>query len=143
MRSLPATVVLLVMLCCFSLPSSSQVQTPEKNSGNGFSPQQQKWAVQWINKRLTLLMEDGLIKRIKCPENEDSYEVFVSPAWEAMTIEDKRSFLADFSLARQVTGHAPFLVIKSDGSGEMLAEVNGRGIFLFGGEGEYFSPRDR
>jgi len=133
-------VMLLAMVFYFLLLSSSWSQPLEKSAENGFTPQERKWAVQWINKRLSLLMEDGFIERIKCSENESSYEVFVSSAWDLLPVEEKKAFLADFSRARQITQHTPFLLVKRNDSGEVVAEVNRRGIFVFGGEGEYFYP---
>ena len=103
-----------------------------KGSGRRFSDGERQWAVEWINKKLALLMEDGLIKKIKCSENERSYEVFVSSSWRLLGGEAKRDFLRNLSRAREITGHSPYLVVKDSQSGELVAQVNEWGIFIFG-----------
>ena len=135
-------IILAAMVFCLSPLTSSWGETPAKSAENGFSAAERQWAVQWINQRLSLLMEDGFITRIRCSEDNSSYEVFVSSDWDFLSVEEKKTFLADFSRARQITGHSPLLVVKSNDSGEVVAQVNGRGIFVFGQEGEYFLPSE-
>ena len=105
-----------------------------------FSLKEKLWAAKWINEKLALLMEDGLIKRIKCPEDDSSYEVFVSSSWHLLSTEEKRDFLRNLSRAREITQHSPYLVIKDSESGEIVAQVDEWGILIFGEEGEQFLP---
>ena len=118
----------------------SQEKEAEKEIEDKFSKKEKQWAVRWITERLSLLMEDGLIKRIKCYEDDENYEVYVSSSWGFLTTEEKRRFLGDFSRAREITRHTPYLSLRDDETGEVLAKVNKWGIFIFEGSGEYFTP---
>ena len=105
-----------------------------------FSQKEKQWAVRWITDRLSLLMEDGLIKRIQCYSDDENYEVYVSSSWDFLGIEEKRRFLGDYSRAREITRHTPFLSVRDNDTGEVLAKVNKWGIFIFDESGEYFTP---
>ncbi len=132
-----------LLIPCSAFPQEDQgLQDKEvkKEAEDKFSLKEKQWAVRWITERLSLLMEDGLIKRIKCYEDDENYEVYVSSSWGFLTTEEKRRFLGDFSRAREITHHAPFLSVRDNETGEVLAKVNKWGIFIFQGAGEYFTP---
>ena len=132
-----------LLIPCSAFPQQDQGlqgKEAEKEAEDKFSLKEKQWAVRWIKDRLSLLMEDGLIKRIKCYENEENYEVYVSSSWGFLTTEEKRRFLGDFSRAREITKHTPFLSVRDNETGEVLAKVNKWGIFIFEGSGEYFTP---
>ena len=130
------------MPCCAfaqaELPSKEKEQEEQKEEK--FSLKEKQWAVRWITERLSLLMEDGLIKRIKCYEEDENYEVYVSSSWDFLTREEKKLFLRDFSRAREITLHSPYLSVRNNDTGEVLAKVNKWGILIFDELGEYFSP---
>ncbi|MDX1777905.1 MAG: hypothetical protein R3339_03430 [Thermodesulfobacteriota bacterium] len=141
-------IVVLFLISALLIPCSAfpqqdqklQEKEVEKETEDKFSLKEKQWAVRWITDRLSLLMEDGLIKRIKCYEDDENYEVYVSSAWGFLSIEEKKRFLADFSRAREITQHTPYLSVRDDETGEVLAKVNKWGIFIFEGSGEYFTP---
>jgi hypothetical protein len=132
-----------LLIPCFAYPQQDQgLQEKEavKEAEDTFSLKEKQWAVRWIRDRLSLLMEDGLIKRIQCYEDDENYEVYVSSSWGFLTTEEKRRFLGDFSRARKITRHTPFLSVRNNETGAVLAKVNKWGIFIFEGSGEYFTP---
>jgi hypothetical protein len=139
-------VVFLIAVLFFPGSALSQEGQPlqgnktDEEAEDKFSMKEKRWAVRWITDRLSLLMEDGLIKRIKCYADDENYEVYVSSSWDFLTTEEKRRFLGDFSRAREITRHAPFLSVRDNETGEVLAKVNKWGIFIFEGSGEYFTP---
>jgi len=106
-----------------------------------YTIEEKRWAVQWINERLALFMEDGLIKLIKCYKDDENYEVFVSSSWDFLSTEEKRVFLRDLSKAREITHHSPHLSVRNNDTGEVVAQVSRLGILIFDGTGEYFFPR--
>ena len=120
------------------IPSKETDQEDQKEEK--FSLKEKRWAVQWINERLSLFMEDGLIELIKCYEEDENYEVYVSSSWGFLTLEEKKRFLRDFSKAREITQQSPFLSVRNNDTGEVLAKVNKWGIFMFDESGEYFTP---
>lgn len=123
------------------LAAAAWAEPPGDQEQSGYSGQDTDWAVHWINNQLSLLMEEGLVTRIKPSSSGDSYTVFVSSAWQGLTAGQKETFLRDFSRARQLTLHSPYVTVKRDGSEQMIAEVNREGIFLYGEEQSFF-PRD-
>ena len=132
-----------LLIPCFAFPQQDQGlqdKETEKEAVDTFSLKEKQWAVRWITDRLSLLMEDGLIKRIQCYEDDENYEVYVSSSWVFLTTEEKRRFLEDFSRARKITRHTPFLSVRDNETGEVLAKVNKWGLFIFEGSGEYFTP---
>ncbi len=133
-------IVVLVLVLSFSCFFYSWAEPSAKRRGGKFSLKDKVWAAQWINEKLSLLMEDGFIKRIKCYENDSNYEVFVSPSWRLMSTEEKSGFLRNLSRAREIVQHSPYLVVKDNDSGEVVAQVNEWGILIFGKEGEQFLP---
>jgi len=130
-------IVILVSISSLSYFFYSQAESLTEGRVEKFSLKEKLWAVKWINEKLSLLMEDGLVKRIKCPDDDSSYEVFVSSSWHLLSTEEKRDFLRNLSRAREVTQHSPFLVIKESEGGEIVAQVNEWGILIFGEEGGF------
>lgn len=133
-------IVVCILLLTLSYFSSSQAEPWAGDKSKGFSLKEKLWAAKWINEKLSLLMEDGLIKKIKCYEDDNNYEVFVSSSWHLLSTEEKRDFLRNLSRAREITQHSPYLIIKNNESGEMLARVDEWGILIFGEGGEQFLP---
>ena len=141
-------IVVVILISALLIPCSAFPQEDQgvqkKKAGeeveDKFSLKEKQWAVQWITDRLSLFMEDGLIKRIKCYADDANYEVYVSSSWGFLTTEEKKRFLGDFSRAREITRHTPFLSVRDNETGEVLAKVNKWGIFIFEGSGEYFTP---
>ena len=129
--------VSVLSLCAFFTPRAAE---PIEEDGERFSLKEKLWAVKWINEKLSLLMEDGLIKRIKCFEDDRNYEVFVSSSWSLLDADEKSDFIRNLSRAREITQHSPYLVVKDNDSGEVVAQVNEWGILIFGKEGEQFLP---
>lgn len=129
--------VSVLSLCGFFTPRAAE---PIEEDGERFSLKEKLWAVKWINEKLSLLMEDGLIKRIKCFEDDRNYEVFVSSSWSLLDADEKSDFIRNLSRAREITQHSPYLVVKDNDSGEVVAQVNEWGILIFGKEGEQFLP---
>jgi hypothetical protein len=129
--------VSILSLSCFSF---SQAEPLAERKGEEFSLKEKLWAAKWINEKISLLMEDGLIRRIKCSEDDSNYEVFVSSSWHLLGTEEKRDFLSNLSRAREITQHSPYLVVKDNESGEVVAQVHEWGILIFGEEGEQFLP---
>ncbi len=134
-------VALLAALLFFHPAAASWAQTPGEKVESGDARQDAGWAVHWLNSRLSLLMEEGLITRIKPSDSRDSYTVFVSSGWQNFPMEEKETLLRDFSRARALTGHSPYMVLKMNGSEQMIAEVNKECIFIYGDQ-QSFSPRD-
>ncbi len=134
-------VLLLTALLFFHPVAASWAQTPGAKEESGDARQDAGWAVHWLNSRLSLLMEEGLITRIKPSSSGDSYTVFVSSGWQNFPREEKEALLRDFSRARLLTGHSPYMVLKMNGSEQMIAEVNKEGVFIYGDQ-QSFSPRD-
>ena len=134
-------IVILVSILSLSYFFYPQAEPLTEIRSKKFSLKEKLWAVKWINEKLSLLMEDGLIRRIKCPEDGSGYEVFVSSSWHLLSTEEKSDFLRNLSRAREITQHSPHLVIKSNESGEVVAQVNEWGILIFGEEGE--NPKDQ
>ena len=128
-----AALVSILSLPCF-FPARAEPLT--EKSGKEVSLKEKLWAAKWINEKLSLLMEDGLIKRIRCSKGDGRYEVFVSSSWHLLGTEEKRDFLANLSRAREITQHSPYLFIEDDESGAVVAQVNEWGILIFGEEGE-------
>ena len=128
----------VALVATLSLPcfSAARAEPLTESNGKEFSMKEKLWAVKWINEKLSLLMEDGLIKRIKCSKEDRNYEVFVSSSWHLLGTEEKRDFLANLSRAREITQHSPYLFIKDDESGAVVAQVDEWGILIFGEEGE-------
>jgi hypothetical protein len=124
-------VLLLTALLCFHLAVASWAQTSGGKEESGDARQDASWAVHWLNSRISLLMEEGLITRIKPSSSDDSYTVLVSSGWQNFPMEEKEAFLRDFSRARSLTGHSPYMVLKMNGSEQMIAEVNKEGIFIY------------
>jgi len=133
-------IFVFVVILSFSYFFSSQAVQPTEEEGEKFPLKEKLWAVKWINKKLSLLMEDGLIKRIKCYEDDKTYEVFVSSSWSLLDADEKSDFIRNLSRAREITQHSPYLVVKDNDSGEVVAQVNEWGILIFGKEGEQFMP---
>ena len=133
-------IFVFAMILSFSYFFSSQAVQPTGEEGEKFPLKEKLWAVKWINKKLSLLMEDGLIKRIKCYEDDKTYEVFVSSSWSLLDADEKSDFIRNLSRAREITQHSPYLVVKDNDSGEVVAQVNEWGILIFGKEGEQFLP---
>jgi hypothetical protein len=142
-RSFKVMLTGAIFFTCFVL---CRAEPPvEKTEATGaeedkYTIEEKRWAVQWINERLALLMEDGLIKLIKSYQDDENYEVFVSSSWDFLTAEEKRSFLRDLSRAREITRHSPYLAVRNNDTGEVVAQVNKWGILIFDATGEYFSP---
>lgn len=130
-------IVILVSILTFSCFFSFQAETLAERKGKKFSLKEKLWATKWINEKLSLLMEDGLVKKIKCSEDDSSYEVFVSSSWHLLGTEEKRDFLRNLSRAREITQHSPYLVIKDVESGAIVAQVDVWGILVFGEEREH------
>jgi hypothetical protein len=124
---------------CRAEPPVEKTETTEETESK-YTMEEKRWAVQWINERLALFMEDGLIKLIKCYKDDENYEVFVSSSWDFLTAEEKRVFLRDLSRAREITLHSPYLAVRNNDTGEVVAQVNKWGILIFDATGEYFSP---
>ncbi len=131
-----ALVSILSLPCFFS----ARAEPLTESNGSKFSLKEKLWAAKWINEKLSLLMEDGLIKRIRCSKDDSRYEVFVSSSWHLLGTQEKRDFLTNLSLAREITQHSPYLFIKDNDSGVVVAQVNEWGILIFGEEGEEFIP---
>ena len=132
---------ILVVLCIalFTLwyfPTSQAEEASAEQEGKEFTLKEKLWAAKWISEKLALLMEDGLIKKIKCYEDDSNYEVFVSSSWHLLSTEEKGDFLRDLSRAREITQHSPYLVVKDSESEEMVARVDEWGILVFGKGGE-------
>ena len=132
-------VILIFVLSLSTFPPSQAVQ-PTEEEGDKFPLKEKLWAVKWINEKLSLLMEDGLIKRIKCYEDDKTYEVFVSSSWSLLDADEKSDFIRNLSRAREITQHSPYMVVRDNDSGEVVAQVNEWGILIFGKEGEQFLP---
>lgn len=133
------------VVLCRAEPPVEQTETTEKAEEteeieDKYTIEEKRWAVQWINERLALLMEDGLITMIKCYQNDENYEVFVSSSWDFLTTEEKRVFLSDLSRAREITQHSPYFAVRNSDTGEVVAQVNKWGILIFDATGEYFFP---
>jgi hypothetical protein len=133
-------IFVFVVILSFSYFFSSQAERWAKEEGERFSLKEKLWAAKWINEKLALLMEDGLIKRIKCFKDDRNYEVFVSSSWSFLDADEKSDFIRNLSRAREITQHSPYLVVKDNDSGEVVAQVNEWGILIFGKEGEQFLP---
>lgn len=133
-------IIIFVSLLLLSCLFSSQAESSPEEKGKEFSLKEKVWAAKWISEKLSLLMEDGLIKRIKCSQDDESYEVFVSSSWHLLSTEEKRDFLSNLSRAREITKHSPYLVVKDNDSKEVVAQVNEWGILIFGEVGEQFIP---
>jgi len=143
-------IIVLVSFLVFSYIFSSQAkqlvegESKEHPLAEGESKEyplkEQLWAAKWISEKLSLLMEDGLIKKIKCYEDDSNYEVFVSSSWHLLGTEEKRDFLSNLSRAREITQHSPYLVVKDSENEGMVAKVDEWGILVFGEEGEKFLP---
>ena len=129
-----------LLIPCSAFPQPEKPLQEEETEEDKFSLKEKQWAVRWIGERLSLLMEDGLIKRIKCYADDENYEVYVSSSWDFLTLDEKKRFLRDFSRAREITRHSPFLSVRNDETGEVLAKVNKWGILIFDEKGEYFTP---
>jgi hypothetical protein len=142
-RSCKAMLTAAVFFACFVL---CRAEPPVEKTGvteeaeDRYTIEEKRWAVQWINERLALFMEDGLIKLIKCYKDDENYEVFVSSSWDFLATEEKRFFLRDLSRAREITQHSPQLAVRNNDTGEVVAQVNRLGILIFDGTGEYFFP---
>ena len=136
---LTAAVFFACLVLCRAEPPVEKREAPE-GAEDTYTIEEKRWAVQWINERLALFMEDGLIKLIKCYTNDENYEVFVSSSWDFLTTEEKRVFLRDLSRAREITQHSPQLAVRNNDTGEVVAQVNRLGILIFDGTGEYFFP---
>ena len=137
--------VVVFLIAALLIPCSAfaQAEKPlqeEETEEDKFSLKEKQWAVRWIGERLSLLMEDGLNKRIKSYAEDENYEVYVSSSWDFLTLDEKKRFLRDFSRAREITRHSPFLSVRNDETGEVLAKVNKWGILIFDEKGEYFTP---
>jgi hypothetical protein len=141
MKSNKIAALVLAAFLCLHPAAASWAQTSGAKDESGAARQDADWAVHWINSRLSLLMEEGLITRIKPSSTGDSYTVFVSPAWHKFPMEEKEAFLRDFSRARALTGHSPYMVLKMNGSEQTIAAVNQEGIVIDGGE-QSFAPLD-
>jgi hypothetical protein len=133
---LTGAVFFACLVLCRAEPPVEKTETPEDR----YTIEEKRWAVQWINERLALFMEDGLIQLIKCYKDDENYEVFVSSSWDFLTTEEKRVFLRDLSRAREITQHSPHLAVRNNDTGEVVAQVNRLGILIFDGTGEYFFP---
>ena len=133
-------VIVLVSVFFFSYIFSSQAEQLAEGKNKDYPLKEKLWAAKWISEKLALLMEDGLITRIKCYEDDSNYEVFVSSSWHLLSTEEKRGFLSNLSRAREITQHSPYLVVKDSESGGMVAKVDEWGILVFGKEGEKFLP---
>ncbi len=131
-------IFIIALVSILSLPCFffSRAEPLTEKNGKEFSLKEKLWAARWINEKLSLLMEDGLIKRIRCSKEDSRYEVFVSSSWHLLGTEEKRDFLANLSRAREITQHSPYLFIKDNDSGVVVAQVNAWGILIFGEEGE-------
>jgi hypothetical protein len=129
-----------LLIPCSAFPQPEKPLQEEEVEEDKFSLKEKQWAVRWIVEKLSLLMEDGLIKRIKCYADDENYEVYVSSSWDFLTLDEKKRFLRDFSRAREITRHTPFLSVRNDETGEVLAKVNKWGILIFDEKGEYFTP---
>ena len=138
MKRVYVIVLISTLLCSYFF--SSWAEQPAEGKSKEYSLKEKLWAVKWISEKLALLMEDGLIKRIKCYEDDSNYEVFVSSSWHLLSTEEKRSFLSNLSRAREITQHRPFLVVKDSESEEVVAKVDKWGILVFGKEGEKILP---
>ena len=132
--------VVLVSIFFFSYIFFSQAELWAEGKSRKYPLKEKLWAAKWISEKLSLLMEDGLIKRIKCYEDDSNYEVFVSSSWHLLSTEEKRSFLSNLSRAREITQHSPLLVVKDSESEEVVAKVDKWGILVFGKEGGKILP---
>ena len=135
-----AFIVILISILSLSFFFYLQAETLTEKRSEEFSLKEKLWAAKWINEKLSLLMEDGLIKRIKSSEDDSSYEVYVSSSWHFLSREEKRDFLSNLSRAREITQHSPYVVVKDNESDEVVAQVHEWGILIFGEEGEQFLP---
>jgi DNA-binding Lrp family transcriptional regulator len=133
-------IIVLVSFLVFSYIFSSQAEQLAEEEIKEYPLKEKLWAAKWISEKLALLMEDGLIKKIKCYEDDSNYEVFVSSSWHLLSTEEKRDFLSNLSRAREITQHSPYLVVKDSENEGMVAKVDEWGILVFGEEGEKFLP---
>ena len=58
-----------LLIPCSAFPQPEKPLQEEETEEEKFSLKEKQWAVRWIGERLSLLMEDGLIKRIKHSRN--------------------------------------------------------------------------
>ena len=141
---LACVVFFTLFVLCRAEPPVEKTEATEgiEEVEDKYTIEEKRWAVKWINERLALFMEDGLIKLIKCYKDDENYEVFVSSSWDFLTAEEKRVFLRDLSRAREITQHSPYLAVRNNDTGEVVAQVNKWGILIFDAAGEYFFPLD-
>jgi len=128
-RIVTAPFIAVLFISCFF---SFRPEVLAQRRDDRFSQKEKLWAAKWITEKLSLLMEDGLIKKIEVSEDDHSYKVFVSSSWRHLSTEEKRSLLGNLSRAREITHHSPYLVVSDSNSGEVVAQVNEWGILIFG-----------
>jgi hypothetical protein len=117
-------------LFCLTATTLAEKKGQEKD----FSLSENRWAVKWINKELSLFMEKGIIKKIIAKNN--LFEVYIAEPWYELEFSEQGIFLRDLSRSREITGHSPFFKVKDYASNEVVAKVAKRAIdILYPGMG--------
>ncbi len=82
----------------------------------------------WLNKFIPMLIKKGLIARI---DDTDVYTLFVSGEWGTLSDENKNKIIENTAFARKYFANDPQVIVKDQGSGELLAETGEDGITLY------------
>ncbi len=108
----------------------------EKQDDEKFSRRERRWAVKWINRELSFMMGNGVLKKIISRDNV--FVVRVGKPWHKLAFNRKGEFLKRLSRARQITGHSPFFQIIDDKTGKIAAKVSEESIEIMLPEEGFF-----
>lgn len=107
-----------------------------------FAPREIRWAVQWINRDLGVLMGARVIDMIIDRDN-GFFEVRVGPQWQHMTFAARGETLLNLSRAREILGHAPFFDVRDRTGAQVVARVREAAVeVMVAGEGFFTLQTD-
>ena len=126
MKLFNIAVVIAIFLLFSASHSFSKERELSEDSEKEFSRKECRWAVKWINNKLSFLMGNGVLKRII--SKEDVFVVRVGEPWYKLEFSQKGEFLKNLSRSREITGHPPFFSMLDDETKEIVAKVSENSI---------------
>lgn len=136
------SIIYCILLVIAAAAVPSDVRSADISASARTEPEQQKvfplrerrWAVNWVNSRLPVIMGSGAIKTII--DNKEVYEIYVGQPWYQLPFSTRGALLQELSRVREITGHSPFFSALDSASHDVTAVISEYGIkILVAGEG--------
>lgn len=135
-----AAVVMSAAAVGFAPPAASVVTAPP--DGPQFSPREIRWAVQWINRDLAVLMGARVFDMI-IDQDDGFFQVRIGPQWQNMTFAARGETLLNLSRSREILGHVPFFDVRDRAGEQVVARVGETAVeIMVAGEGFFTLQTD-